>query len=309
MTLFISSFIRPLMVIAALTTAACSALSPNWREGNADHLAYPVSMYPRTETAEGIEFRVYERIKGGQDAVIYIEGAEDAMNNYGIRYSFNPTPDDVVALKLASFDTYPNMIYMARPCQFRTKVAGYDECPIEKYLGNEMFAPAVISAYQTAIDQLKIRHHLSNIHLVGYGSGGGIATILAAGRKDVLSLRTIAGLLDTQTFTRIHNMLDMTGSINPVDMAPHLLNTPQHHYLAQDDALIPSVVYQSYQQAFFDHSCLSSTYVRTRDGGKDWTAYWTDWSRDIPVCTARAPATTERAARMEGVAKDIGPKK
>lgn len=297
------------LLILALTTAACSTLSPNWREGNADHLAYPVSMYPRTETAEGVGFRVYERIKGGPDAVIYIEGAEDAMNNYGIRYSFNPTPDDVVALKLASFDTYPNMIYMARPCQFRTKVAGYDECPIKKYLGNEMFAPAVIAAYQTAIDQLKTRHHLSNIHLVGYGSGGGIATILAGSRGDVLSLRTVAGLLDTQTFTRIHNMPPMTGSINPIDQAPKLMNMPQHHYIAQDDSLMPATLYHSYKQAFFDNSCLSYTFVRPRDGGKDWTTYWTDWSRDIPVCAARAPVATERAARMEEVAKDIGPKK
>ena len=48
---------------------------------------------------------------------IYIEGDGRAWLNKN-RPSLDPTPKNSLALKLAEIDPAPNVIYLARPCQY-----------------------------------------------------------------------------------------------------------------------------------------------------------------------------------------------
>lgn len=299
-----------LAVLCALTLSACSTFSINWREGNADRLARPVFMLPRIISADGFNLKAFERVRArGEMATIYIEGSEDTIG-HGLRFKFNPTPADLGGLKLASFDSAPNVIYLARPCQFRQKVVGFDDCPTELYLGAQMFAPSVIAAYNTALNQLKLRYNLAGFHVVGYGSGGGLAAILASNRTDVKSLRTVEGVLDLETFARRHGLPPYTGSINPVDAALRLQNIPQMHYVRPINGVVPADQFHSFAQAFVDDACVGHRMVQVDENNNvDWTAYWTDWSKDVPVCMGHPAPEKARAARMRDVAPDIGPKK
>src|SRR3546814_2839304 len=58
------------------------------------------------------------------------------------------------------------------------------------------FSDGVIVSMSDALDRLKEEAGASSLDLVGYSGGGGVAVLLAARRRDVVSIVTIAGNLD-----------------------------------------------------------------------------------------------------------------
>jgi len=54
------------------------------------------------------------------------------------------------------------------------------------------FAPEVINSFSRAIDTLKEKSGAKYVELVGYSGGGAIAVLVAAGRSDVVGVRTVA---------------------------------------------------------------------------------------------------------------------
>jgi hypothetical protein len=297
----------PVLMLALLTS--CSGISPGVRETNANRLALPVFMIPRTVTAEPFKLKAYERVHTkNTNAVVYIEDSGNVMVD-GTRFEADPTPKYPVALSLASQDSSTNVIYLGRPCQYRMgMVDAKAECP-STYLTTHMFAPDVLQAYDTALNDLKARYQITGFNLVGAGSGGGLATILAAARKDVLTLRTVAGLLDTQTYARAHKLSGFDASYNPIDSVPDLMNMPQHHYVAQFDDVVPNAVYHSYAQAFGNDRCLGYTFVQNVDHTYDWSSNWTAFAKDPVTCAGPNPDDAERARRQAVYTPQMEPKK
>lgn len=291
------------LMIAVLSAAACS--TPGIRANNANRLAFPVFMIPRNLSAEGMTIKAFERVhKKGDVATIYIEGSGDVMVDR-VRVSNDPTPKRPVGLELASNDTAQNVIWMARPCQYGL---GGKDCATD-YLTTRMFAPEILSAYNAMLDEIKSRYQLTGFHLVGFGSGGGLAALMTAARHDVKSLRTVAGLLDTATYAKVHGLAGYELSLNPINVVPDLVNIPQHHYIAQYDQVIPNAVYHSYAQAFADDRCLGYTFVQDVDHTYDWAENWPAFSRDVVTCVGPNPDDVERASRARVYAPQIGPKK
>lgn len=297
---------RLLSALALMTLTACA--TPGIRENNANRLAMPVFMIPRTITADNFEIKAYERAHAkNAPAVIYLEGVGDATATR-LPFKGDGTPSRPVALQLASRDSGQNVIWLAAQCQYGTTVAGAKECPVD-YLGAKMFAPEVLAAYNAALDEIRARYQLTDLHLVGFGSGGGMAALLAAARPDVKSLRTAAGILDTATYATAHQLMGYEQSLNPINSVPQLLNMPQHHYLAQLDQVVPGAVYHSYAQAFGDDRCLSYTFIQNVDHQYDWAENWPAFARESVTCAGPNPSDVERAARMRVYEPEIGPKK
>jgi hypothetical protein len=196
---------------------------------------------------------------------VYIEGDGAAWVDAGTP-SFDPTPRDPVALRLAIGDPRGQAVYLARPCQY---VEGPSRRHCEAhYWTAGRFAPEVVAASGLAIDRLKARYGAARIELVGYSGGGAVAALLAARRPDVTRLITVAGNLDTQSWTTDLGLSPLRGSLNPADEWRALSAIPQRHYLGARDRIMPQGIARSYASRFpaggkpeivvvpdFDHRC------------------------------------------------------
>lgn len=273
------------IVSMAFVLSACFLSLPTLRKEAAQRIAMPVFMYHREIKTSLFNLTAYERVhKKGEPATIYIEGSGYPM---AFNQSFDPTPTNPVALRLAAQDPSPNVIYLARPCQYSTWDQKED-CPAE-YYNDKRFAPEVIQTFNEAIDEAKRFHKIPQIHLVGFNGGGAIATILAAERNDVLSLRTVAGTLDHRVFTDLHHEHPFEGSLNAVDFAPSLMDVPQHHFIGQEDRYVPPAVFHSYAKAMQNSRCLNYTLVKDALPEEGWVEQWAALLKEPVTCRTPAP--------------------
>ena len=285
-----------LSAAALVSLSACSSFMES-RETLAKRIAYPVFMLERQIPAGDFNLMAWERVrKKGQPAHIYIEG--DGMSWVSpSEPALDPTPQNPLALNLAAIDKHPNVIYIARPCQFSgneiwrdalPKYNGSDKgtCP-HKYWTSDRYAEEVIGSMSKALDDIKKRYQISEFHLVGYSGGATVAALLAADREDVKSFRTVAGNLDHEAFTTLHDVTPLSGSLNPVDRAAELRFIPQHHYVGGEDEVIPPAVFHSYQQAVAPSQCLAYTFVPDAGHEYGWVDQWPDLMKKPLGCSGR----------------------
>jgi hypothetical protein len=219
------------------------------------------------------QFRLmaYTRIEqAGAPLVVYIEGDGYAWINRSTP-SLDPTPRKAMALKLALMDTSPNLVYLARPCQY---VKNDQQCGNNRYWTGHRFSPVVIESMNNALDKLKISANAHGIHLVGYSGGGAVAVLLSARRTDVLSLRTIAGNLDTKALNHWHDVSPMPESLNPIDVAQKIKDLPQQHWVGEKDKIVPPFIAASFKAVMgYPTSCevISINNASHEDG---WLEIW-----------------------------------
>ncbi|WP_066358131.1 alpha/beta fold hydrolase [Aliarcobacter cryaerophilus] len=175
---------------------------------------------------------------------IYIEGDGLSWISRNV-ISSNPTPLNPTSLKLMLLDDSSCKIYIARPCQYTTSTI----CE-EKYWTNERFSKEILDSFNEALNSLKKEYSNHNFNLLGYSGGGAIVTLLASQRNDINSITTIAGNLDIEKWTNIHNISSLNGSLNPADFSNTLENIKQHHLIGEDDKIIPKEIFFSYQSKF-----------------------------------------------------------
>lgn len=211
-----------------------------------------------------------------QPVVVYIEGDGLAWASRS-RPAMDPTPPDPVGLRLAAADTAPNVIHLARPCQYVRSAT----CDTGLWTGRR-FSPEVIQAISTAIDKLILPGQ--QVHLVGYSGGGGVAALVAARRPDVLTLRTVAGNLDHEALTRYHRVSAMEGSLNPRDVAGQLARLPQIHYVGMRDEVVPPLVAESYLRATNEARCVSVVQIDNAAHADGWAAVWPSVAVHLPTC-------------------------
>lgn len=255
-----------LLLSALLLLSACSSLDPATRQAQADHLASQHGWTRTSLTTPTFTLAAYTPRSSAQvnTLTVYIEGDGLAWINVSTP-SLDPTPRDPLALKLALRDQPGQAVYLARPCQF---VQANEQRHCEpRYWTSHRFAPDVIDATSIAIDQLKQRSRATQIRLVGYSGGGAIAALVAAQRNDVIALITVAGNLDHATWTSMHRITPLHGSLNAINVTARLQPIPQHHYVGEKDGIISSAIARAYLNRFsaprpqltvvpgFDHHC------------------------------------------------------
>lgn len=275
-----------------LTLSGCfTASSRQWE--TAKHIAVPSQMVERKIDAGTFVLTVFERIhnKGGP-AHIYIEG-DDYPSLYN-SLSGNPA-----SLHLASRDKAKNVIYISRPCQFKQSHSSYipaitdEECDTA-YTAEKRFAPEALTAYNAALDEVKKRYNLTTFDLYGHSSGGGLAVILGAQRKDVSSITTVAGLLDTKASydaamqrKKVFNkyaILMTKDSLNPADFAPLTSRIPQYHYIGGADVDISPAVLYSYLSKIGQTNCTYYNIIQENTHKDGWVEKWPELLKDKPRC-------------------------
>lgn len=247
--------------------AACITLPlPAERRDVADTLARTSGWHALTIPAGSFDLVAYlpNAPAPAHRLTIYLEGDGLAWIS-STQVSSDPTPRDPLTLRMALAQPEGATAYLGRPCQYGDAEASH--CP-SRYWTSHRFAPEVIVATDRAIDDLKQRFGARRLTLVGYSGGGAVAALVAAHRIDVERLVTVAGNLDTLTWTTYQRVQPLAGSLNPADQIDALCAVPQLHFVgAKDDNITPALVHGFAErfpatqrpvvrvEAGFDHRC------------------------------------------------------
>lgn len=267
------TFCSVAVLAAGLGLGACYFDTTELRLETAKRLATPMFMLHRNIPAGEFIFTAYERVhQKGKPATIYIEGDGVAWVSKR-RPSLDPTPKNPIALHLSTRDASPNVIYLARPCQYSQMAAGDTPCDSKVWTGDR-FAPEVIASINAAVDNIKRKYDIPAFNLVGFSGGGAVAALLAAERDDVLSLRTVAGNLDHVALNRMHGVSAMPRSLNPADIAAQIAHIPQHHFIGEWDEVVTPAIYDSFRAAAGPSTCMRSSMVKEVDHETGWVNIW-----------------------------------
>ncbi len=267
-----------LLITAAAIPIACGTVE-EFREATAERIARPAFMIERKLNVQNMDLQLWERMhQRHAPANVYIEGD----TNGDFLASQEPSRANPVGLHLASRDNAQNILYIARPCQYK-EVPDEKECNPALW-GSRRFSPEVIAAYNAALDEVKLRYDISEFNLVGYDGGANIAAVIASQRPDVVSLRTVAGNLNPALiYTKPEQKLD-GDSLSAMAAAPQLANLPQHHFVGAGDSIAPAAVYHSFRQSMGPSECVHYTFVPDADHERGWVEKWPELLKSTTSC-------------------------
>lgn len=182
----------------------------------------------------------WQKITNPQEVYkIYIEGDGYAFDRHG-KPTQDPTPKGTLVRKLAFGDDNPNVIYLARPCQ-------YVKSPIcsVRHWTTARFAPEIINAEYETIKQIASNHP---VILIGFSGGAQIAGLVATAKPglNVKKIITIAGNLDHLSWTQYHNLPPLNESMDLESYRKQFAEIPQIHYVGSDDKVIPPVLVREF---------------------------------------------------------------
>ncbi len=164
-----------------------------------------------------------ENIQPEQTLRIYIEGDGD------------PIPSHLIALDFAKRDTNPNVIYIARPCQW-TKDAVCKQKP--NIYGQDRFHEEIMREMQELIYYLIKKYHAPDIELIGY-DGGAVVALNMAAKSPTKRVITIAGITSLSAYNFYHNLPNVENAEDPEDNSFVLAQIPQIHYVGAQDEVTP----------------------------------------------------------------------
>jgi dienelactone hydrolase len=253
--------------------AACANISPQVRRQHADTLAATQQWQKLSLPTDEFVLTAYvpPALIHSDMLTIYIEGDGFAWVTSS-QPSDDPTPRDPIGLRLAMRHAPGAAVYLARPCQY---VEGADArgC-MTSFWTERRFAPEVIAATDHAIDALKVRYNARRLMLVGYSGGGAVAALVAARRKDVAQLVTVAGNLDHAAWTRLNHVRPLDGSLNPADAWRDLLHIPQVHFVGARDNNVGAAVANAYADRFPANARPRIQMVPEADHSCCWVDRW-----------------------------------
>ena len=160
---------------------------------------------------------------------VYIEGDGRAFDAYG-RPTGNPTPVTSVARDLASRDTSPNVVYVARPCMY----VNDPRCSVHDWT-DARFSSDAINSIAQAVRQIVATRPLV---LIGHSGGALVTGLIINGNYDLAVQKwvTVAGVLNHGDWTEYFGDTPLSASLN-LDVLPRILAA---HYIAPDDTVVPN---------------------------------------------------------------------
>lgn len=255
--------------ILLVVTGCTSTISSRVEE--ADRVAAAAGFNKKLVTGDDFVITTYQRISDkNKPYVFYIEG--DGSIAYGRTIADNPTPSKVMLLKLAIMDNRPNVVYVARPCQF-TPMELNPRCTQDyDYWVNKRFAEEVVESMNAVISSISAKQPIS---LIGFSGGGGIAVLVTARNSKVKDIITIAGNLDTDGFSSYHNSYALKASLNPIDYAVQIRDVPQLHLSGEQDQIVPPQIANKYVKLSASN-CVKQKVFPEISHTKGWDHIWQD---------------------------------
>lgn len=257
-----------LLITLVFFQTACATL---FRNADYNLIVQPAGFNKSFLKTKHFALTSYHRFNNpGEPLNIYIEGDGRAWISK-TQLSDNPTPQNPLVLELVGIDPSANVAYLARPGQYTEH--GVPLCE-PAYWSNKRFSEEVISSINEAIDQLCLKAKSKKINLIGYSGGAAIAVLVTARRTDVISLRTIAGNLDTEAVNRYNNVSPLSGSLNPIEVANRIKDIPQRHFIGAYDKVIPSTIAQAFVLQEGDKDYKRITIIEGATHTRGWRERW-----------------------------------
>jgi hypothetical protein len=213
----------------------------------------------------------YQKItRAGGPVRIYLEGDGRAWETKRV-LSDDPTPRQPIALRLAGEDPSANVVYIARPGQFPQNASAACD---SSYWSSRRFSPEVVDAVNKAVDAVKAGAGAPDVEIIGYSGGGALAVLIASGRNDVTTIRTVAGNLDHKALCEYHHVSPLEGSLNPIDYASKVKHIPQRHFVGSVDKIVPPFIVKSFVEKEGDDNYDRITIVEGAAHTKGWQNRW-----------------------------------
>lgn len=189
----------------------------------------------------------YQKVlQPGSSVNIYIEGDGNAWASR-YRISKDPSPQTGTTMLLAALDHSPNVVYLARPCQYSPQ--DLKTVCDNKYWSIARYSETVVESIDMAIDNIKLQCKAPQINLIGYSGGGALAVLVASRRCDIASIRTVAGNLDLIAMDEIHDTTPLSESLDPISVAQNVKNIPQLHFVGNEDHIVPTIIANNFVNA------------------------------------------------------------
>jgi pimeloyl-ACP methyl ester carboxylesterase len=277
--------------VMVVMVAGCTA-TPAERGSAAEEIARKGGLARSSLRSEGFLLTAWSRIADPQAQThVYVEGDGYAWAT-ATDPSNDPTPINPLALRLAAVDDAPNVLYLARPCQFRP--AGTRDSCDPSFWTSRRFAEVVVAALDGAIDRVlpptasppypqdpTPRRRLT---LIGYSGGGGIAVLLAARRTDVAAVVSVAGNIAHGAWTSHHKVSPLRGSLDPIDSAGRLASVPQLHLVGAKDRIVPRLVADTFVRRSPPDNCIRVVSIGDASHDVGWLENWPALLDRVPDC-------------------------
>lgn len=283
--IILGSPISPILILFLFSfLSGCTHIHTIDPRQNADNIALNADFKKVWIKTNPFNFLSYQKIQQPHQPLhIYIEGdGRSYLSRHQV--SPDPTPIEPLALKLAVIDPHPNVVYLARPCQY---VDFINDPDVQRVCNPDIwtkmrFSETIIASMNEAVTKIQNQSKSKRIHLIGFSGGAAIATLIAAkkGSKEIEYLTTVAGDLDHQSMSEFHHTTPLDAScLNPIDAIPKLKKIPQHHLIGDKDPVVPLFISEEFVTMMKKHSPRSEQIVkRTVMTGvshhKGWESLW-----------------------------------
>ena len=159
---------------------------------------------------------------------IYIEGDGRSFDTSG-RATRDPTPRSRFMRNMAMADDFPNVAYIARPCQFVMD----PKCNLSDWTDGR-FSKQMVDSVAYAIKTIA---GTRPVILIGFSGGAMISGLVIQNHTeiDVKQWITIAGVLNHADWTKYFGDTPLARSLN-MNTLPHV---SQVHYVAENDKTVP----------------------------------------------------------------------
>ncbi len=285
-----SALFRCTLLIGLVSACAMSSTSTTISSQLTEHAIENARFSEQAIKTASFELASLRRIEQpGAPIRIYIEGDGKAWLSRH-RVSANPTPDHAVGLHLALADDSANVIYVARPCQF-VQLSRQPRCSPEVWT-RDRYSANTVTMYVAVLAAISSQYDNASLELIGFSGGATIAMLAAPRLRGLISIRTVAGNLDTEEFSRVHKLPIVADTANPATNSAQLETIPQIHFVGTRDILVPPRIARSYISQLKSSRCARIVALDNAHH-QGWNALWPALLRQSPCCyTASQPKTS-----------------
>jgi pimeloyl-ACP methyl ester carboxylesterase len=266
---------RTALKLVALFLAGCASNAARIEE-----LAAALGMTRSVVVAGAFRSPMFMRRGDGPEnatLAIFIEG-DGVPWEGGRQPSLDPATKDPIALKLLA-QTPLTAAYVTRPCYHDM---GGERCTPERWT-MERYSDEIVSSMAAVVGTAALQAKARSIVLVGYSGGGVLAVLIAERLNNVSAVITVGANLDTDTWTRHHDYLPLSGSLNPAtSTAEH--PWPETHLYGTRDETVPPATAEAY---FKRYPGALRRVVEANDHVCCWVEQWPQLWQEITAAAAR----------------------
>jgi pimeloyl-ACP methyl ester carboxylesterase len=253
---------RLALVSALLILGACR--SPQAR---IDELARRGSLEREVVTGASFQHVIYRprEPRAGDELHVYLEGDGTPYIARAL-IAADPTPRAPLALELMLEDPGP-VLYLGRPCYIGL---AHDPPCEPAYWTLKRFSPEVVQSLAAALTRELESMPRLHVTLIGHSGGAALALLVADRVPAVDRVITIAGNLDVDGWTRLHDYTPLRGSLDPMTSGLHRTDLTLVHLAGGADRNVPETLVRAAASRLggtvvvipgFDHGCC-------------WTKIW-----------------------------------